>query len=58
MDGEIITLNTIRVEPNAPLDYTPGTEHHHPIMSTIMGQGGQLAREKEIDTSIKILQMM
>ena len=26
---------TLGTEPNAPLAYAPGLEHHHPIMSTL-----------------------
>ena len=38
-----ITLGT---DPNAPLAYDSGLELHHPIMSTLGGNGGQLERER------------
>ena len=36
---EKLTLGT---EPNAPLAYDPGLEHHHLIMSTLGYPGGRL----------------
>ena len=38
---------TLGTEPNAPLAYDPGLEHHHPIMSTLREPGGQLEIERE-----------
>ena len=40
-----ITLGT---ETNAPLDYAPGLDHHHPILSTLGDPGGRLYTEREI----------
>ena len=37
---------TLGTEPNAPLAYAPGLEHHHPIMSTLGDPGGRLERER------------
>ena len=39
-------VNTIGTEPNAPLTYALGSEHHHPIMSKLGGHGGRLERER------------
>ena len=33
------------MEPNDPLAYVPGLEHHHPIMAMIGEPGDQLYRE-------------
>ena len=38
-------------EPNTPIYYAPGTEHHRPIMNMIWGDGGRFER------SIGILRM-
>ena len=43
---------TIWTEPNDPLAYVTGSEHHHPTISKILGHGGQLEREREISLSI------
>ena len=37
---------TVGTEPNAPLAYAPGLEHHHPIISTLGEPGGRLERER------------
>ena len=53
VDGQIIRWeNTIAsiilvMEPNAPLAYAPVLELHHPIMSTHVGHGRRLERERE-----------
>ena len=47
------------MEPNASLDYAPGTELHHPIMSTIRGHGFRLERERvtDIDRSNQVFHL-
>ena len=43
---EYIVANVILgTEPNAPLAYAPGFEHHHPIMSMLVETEGQLEIE-------------
>ena len=37
------------MDPNVPLDYAPGLELHHPIMSTLGGHVCRLERERDID---------
>ena len=39
-----VAVNTIGTEPNDPLAYAPGLEHHQRTMSKLGGQGGQLER--------------
>ena len=39
---------TLGMDTNYTLSYTPGLEHHHPIMSTLGEPGGLLEREKYI----------
>ena len=34
---DTVAVNTIGMEPNAPLAYDQGSEHHHPTMSIIGG---------------------
>ena len=36
---------TLGTEPNDPLNYSPGLEHHYPIMSALGYIGGQLDRD-------------
>ena len=36
---------TLGTDPNDPLAYAPGLEHHHPIMSMIGDPGGKLERD-------------
>ena len=43
---------TLRTDPNAPLTYAPGLEHHHQIISTLGDTGGQLKIEREIEIQI------
>ena len=43
-----VTHMTLGTEPNHPLSYAMGLEHHHPIMSTLGDTGGRLDREREI----------
>ena len=44
--GKKCHLITIWTDPNAPLDYALGTEHYHPIMSTLEGHGDRLERDR------------
>ena len=38
----LIPIGTL---PSAPLDSDPGMEHHHPILGTLGGHGGQVKRD-------------
>ena len=40
---------TLGTEPNAPLAYATGLEHHHPIMSKLGDPGGRSYREIEVN---------
>ena len=42
-----VAVITIVTEPNAPLTYAPGSEHHHLIMSKLGGHGGRLERDRD-----------
>ena len=46
-----VSKTTLGTEPNAPLAYDPGLEHHYPITITIGDPGGQLYIERERYTS-------
>ena len=55
-DGDVDGLNRsednvenviLGKEPNSPLDYAPGLELHHQIMSTFGWNGVRLERERE-----------
>ena len=46
---------TIGTEPNAPLDYDPGLEHHHPIISNIGEHICRLDRERDSLTPLYVL---
>ena len=46
-----LMVNTIGTEPNAPIVYAPGSEHHHLTMSKIGRHGYRL--DIEIDTYIR-----
>ena len=43
-------VNTIEKEPNAPIVYALGSEHHHLTMSMIGRHGGQLDIERDTYT--------
>ena len=43
---DTVAVNNIGTEPNDPLAYAPGSEHHRPTMSNLGGHGGQLERER------------
>ena len=45
-DDNVANL-TLGTEPNVPLAYAPGLEHHHPIMITLGDPGGRLERKRE-----------
>ena len=45
--GDNIENIALGTEPNAPLAYDPGLEHHQPIMSTFGEPGGRLERERD-----------
>ena len=47
---ESSTLITIVAEPNSPISYYLGTEHHCPIMRMIWGHIGRLERDIYIVT--------
>ena len=53
-DGQLIrweytVANVILgTEPNAPRDYAPGLELHHPVMSILWGNLGRLEKEREL----------
>ena len=56
LDGDRDVLNwwednvaniNLGTEPNYPLDYAPGLEHHHPIISTLGEPGGRLYIERD-----------
>ena len=42
-----LMVNTIVTEPNAPIVYAPGSEHHHLTMSKIGRHGYQLDIERD-----------
>ena len=42
-----LMVNTVGTEPNSPISYAPGSEHHHLTMSTIGRHGGQLEKERD-----------
>ena len=43
-----VYVDTIWTEPNAPLAYAPGLEHHRPTMSKLRGHGVRLERDREV----------
>ena len=40
--NDTVAFNTIETEPITPLDYAPGSEHHHLTMSMLGGHGCRL----------------
>ena len=52
--NDTASFNTIGMEPSASLAYPPVSEHHHPTISMIGGNGGCLEIEVERERYIYI----